>query len=57
MKLYRCRECGRTFQPAPTGRPPAFCGGTCRVRAFRKRRGAYGPDTLHGVAGVEPANS
>ena len=33
-----CLECGARLQVRPTGRPPSYCGPTCRQRARRKRR-------------------
>ncbi|MBL7253136.1 TetR/AcrR family transcriptional regulator [Paractinoplanes lichenicola] len=33
-----CQECGAALQPRPTGRPPSYCGPTCRQRARRRRR-------------------
>lgn len=33
----RCAECGSTIRIHPTGRPPRYCGPTCRQRARRRR--------------------
>ncbi|MFC6882431.1 TetR/AcrR family transcriptional regulator [Actinomadura yumaensis] len=33
----RCETCGTPLTPAPTGRPPRFCGPTCRQKAHRRR--------------------
>ncbi|MFF0392333.1 TetR/AcrR family transcriptional regulator [Kitasatospora sp. NPDC004615] len=33
----RCEECGTALTPRPTGRPPRYCGPTCRQRAHRRR--------------------
>ncbi|MFI5911855.1 TetR/AcrR family transcriptional regulator [Dactylosporangium sp. NPDC051541] len=32
-----CRECGARLRLRDTGRPPAYCGATCRQRARRRR--------------------
>ncbi|WP_371484890.1 hypothetical protein [Kitasatospora sp. NBC_00315] len=32
-----CEGCGRALRPAGTGRPPRFCGSTCRSAAHRRR--------------------
>jgi AcrR family transcriptional regulator len=33
----RCAECGARLEIRPTGRPPRYCGATCRQRARRRR--------------------
>lgn len=33
----RCAECGARLPVRPTGRPPRYCGPTCRQRAHRRR--------------------
>jgi AcrR family transcriptional regulator len=35
--LRYCEECGAQLSIQPTGRPPRFCGQTCRQRARRRR--------------------
>ncbi|MFD0687862.1 TetR/AcrR family transcriptional regulator [Actinomadura fibrosa] len=32
-----CEECGTRLHVRPTGRPPRYCGPTCRQRAHRRR--------------------
>jgi AcrR family transcriptional regulator len=34
----RCLECGTRLHVHSTGRPPSYCGPTCRQRARRRRR-------------------
>ncbi len=36
--MPRCAHCGEPFRAAETGRPPIYCGGTCRQAAFRARK-------------------
>jgi AcrR family transcriptional regulator len=35
--LRHCEECGARLSIQPTGRPPRYCGQTCRQRARRRR--------------------
>lgn len=37
-----CEGCGTTFVHDAIGRPPRFCSGPCRQRAYRKRAGRPG---------------
>ncbi|GAA4621875.1 hypothetical protein GCM10023196_011930 [Actinoallomurus vinaceus] len=49
-KTAHCAECGAPIETARTGRPPRFCGGACRQKAHRRRRGDRNtgrPDGAH----------
>ncbi|WP_344855351.1 helix-turn-helix domain-containing protein [Amycolatopsis ultiminotia] len=35
--VQHCRECGARLRTRATGRPPRYCGATCRQRARRRR--------------------
>lgn len=37
-RKQRCRWCRQFFKPKAGGRPPLFCGASCRQRAYEKRR-------------------
>jgi ribosomal protein L34E len=37
-KSPRCARCGRIVKKAPTGRPPKFCGASCRQAAYLARK-------------------
>jgi AcrR family transcriptional regulator len=36
--VLHCLECGSRLHPRATGRPPRYCGPTCRQRARRRRK-------------------
>src|SRR5437764_11255976 len=37
-KSPRCARCRRIVKKAPTGRPPKFCGASCRQAAYLARK-------------------
>ncbi|WKX71529.1 TetR/AcrR family transcriptional regulator [Streptomyces sp. XD-27] len=37
MTVWLCETCAGPLSPAPTGRPPRFCGAACRQKAHRRR--------------------
>ncbi|MER8188404.1 hypothetical protein [Kitasatospora sp. NPDC094015] len=49
-----CEACGRSLQPAATGRPGRFCNSTCRSAAHR-RRAKTAPQTPQADAPAAPA--
>src|SRR6516164_11078769 len=37
-KTARCPVCKERFKISPRGRPPTFCGRSCRQRAYEQRK-------------------
>lgn len=37
-RMRVCQHCQESFELATTGRPPRYCSGTCRKKAWEKRR-------------------
>lgn len=54
----RCEECGGALTAHPTGRPPRFCGATCRQRAHRRRAAHHGTASAGAFADApQPASA
>jgi hypothetical protein len=54
-KTARCQVCKERFKISPRGRPPTFCGRSCRQRAYEQRkwsrlRGRIPLSCSHGIS-------